>query len=436
MMGLLAFAPIGVLELLIVCLIGLPVLIGGLVLLVVLAKKAPKAFATVLVVGLMLLMFIGLPALLYLNQARRVVYPSEALVYKQPNTDTANAFSGVDTERIETQVGSAWLPEVEQQYDADVYASVESAGRALGKKIAPMLTHTIGGQPAPSIIRLSGVSQANQLDASAILHSAASVFREAFPEAKIMVEAAVPQDHIHQVDPQAVDVRLIESVWQTENVARGDHHTQQRSATLRLKVVGQSGETSTSVRLIHKPWVESFAAYSSSHPGQQHMLARSSSFADTAHQARQQAARDAAIHLAPMLQYQIQARSQHWIDLPAPQLTDVTQLEQAIMRGQFVVDSFTQRLSVHGGEVWREAILIDPNLNNGIHAMAQADGAVSVSRRSSLIGTIFSVAGLFLFIALMHWFLNAVTKGYYARPITITLTMAGIVGLLLLLLVA
>lgn len=325
--------------------------------------------------------------------------------------------------------GAAWLSVVDQEFDADVYPSARMAAKVVGWKIEKVIAKSIeqavkaGADPngtSFSIVQISGNfgspigGSVRHPETTLILGDLAEVLRKEYKAAEVLVESAEIEKRLD--DRTSISI-VVDIPTLTKTAAAWDQKKTEFSGSLRASVKSRYGEFSTTARFVEKPWVNQFSEFLATHPKLQLLQARSYSLATSESAARQQAYREAAKSLLPILRQRLgeyqraQSRGQliyfHESD---EQL--INRLVNEMNLGNHVADRFAQRLSRSYGDVWRETVLIQINTAK-LRSHTTQIHASSVARRNQLLSTIGKFVALIVFVCVFYFVLNAATKGYY-----------------------
>jgi hypothetical protein len=402
------------------------------VLLVILLAKAPKAalglLAAILVMGAVGL-FVAMPA-----SRRRVAYAPRGEEYaiaqigQQAERGTGSAVVIPESDRVfdgfvqepsglvqrlpsrprssaSSTPSPIWSEGVEQEFDADEYPSKRAAVRALGSRIDEAIGQAAGDGVAPVFISIFQEGNDRELAAELV-----SVVQEQFPEAKCGVEAGLrnAEDGEVGITLYLSDLRLEPAEW------AGSPRESSSSGRVEATVFGQGGTTSVGRRFVEKPWVVDFASFANSRPGKKYAIARSRQTCTSENDAMEQALADAAVLLTRMIGEEMRGAG------PLGSAVQVTSTD--VLGGDIIVDRFVQGLFGSASKIWRSALLIDtsgPKLAWLIEGKSRAAHSVRMTW-ARMIGSAFGVVAL---IAVIYFFLNMATRGYYEW----SLRIAGIV---------
>jgi len=411
----------------------------------------------------------------YVNNARQMTRdvvtsvkptPSQSIVLDR----VAEEFSG-DTAWSEAALGggTAWLPEVEEKFEADVHSSPEAAARSLGRRIAEVLEDALAHDAEPRTMRVEQEGL-EFFDASSVVSSVVEVLRETLKTTAVSVETAGINDEVQAeidgsisvvvrfpldqitvepIEPNQIDdnphlkinQRMLDALHnvltETANANTDDRTKHLRlAAEIRQKVQGfaqvagaiqvsisGNGEPLTlTARFVEKPWVDGYAEFVSRHAGRRWLLVRSSRFASSEEEARRAALEQASRHLIEKelvdndstgmpthVQNAMQSDLQHQLDVG----------------GKYLVDRFAQCLKRPYGDVWWEAILLD--LSNREPVLPRAQQMVRQHKIRKLSRTVAMVA-LVLVVCALYAILNTLTKGYYKTAIVCGMALLFVLG--------
>ncbi|MBI1314149.1 hypothetical protein GC176_22875 [bacterium] len=326
-----------------------------------------------------------------------------------------------------TDVSTAWLPEVDEQFEADVYPSAELAGRALIRDWAGHLDKILSkGVDRPVLIRLTSQNRTPDIDELAILEAMDELVRKQFPEAGTLVTTTPEPQKDGELKAGEVTIELSVSQFVSRKrgyaSAAGRGNSTEISGTLRADFKGHTWRLSHSTRFVEKPWLTSTSEFLSLRHGTTYLVLRCSQLASSA----EEASRDVLEQAASRLGFLIDPRRNQGLPRPA----SLIMLEQ-LEAGKYIADRFVQKLKRPYGEVYREAILLDigaTNLQDMIQASlkesrqyAAASQRQTARRVDSGLGILIVVGSLTALYLLLNW----LTKGYYRGPLTVALCLAG-----------
>jgi hypothetical protein len=308
-----------------------------------------------------------------------------------------------------------WSEGLEQEFDADVYPSKLAAARALGLQMAAPITKTAGDPNTPFEVVL--FQEGNGRD---LVAEFARSLEKKIPNLKYSTEA-----DLRNIRPGEVGVTFRLDV--TRETVKLDARNDSVSSSVKIvspaltdsgSIVAtaftESSRASGETRFVEKPWVENFAAFANSRPGEHYIIVRSNGTCTSESEAHQQALDDARARLTEALGRQNQ---RDFAGLPLPTITT-----QDVLQGNFIVDRFAQSFSGSAGRIWRQALLIDVS-GPKLAQLANAKTHESRQMRESWARMGFSVIGVLVLIGVIYFFLNMATMGYYEW----SLRIAGIV---------
>jgi hypothetical protein len=335
------------------------------------------------------------------------------------------------------EVSAAWLPEVDEQFEADVYPSTKLASQAL---VREWLRHfdklQAKGVDKPKLIRMVCDSRTPDIDTLVLLEAMDELVQKKFPETGTLVITGA--EARKKVEPQAgeIEIRLTVSQSVLRSLRRSSSSESGRSAEISgILLAGFKAPTwslSFSTRFIEKPWLTATSEFLSLRHGTTYLVVRCSQLASSG----EEATRDVLGRAANWLGHLIDPRENQGL----PRASSAMMLEQ-LEAGNFIADRFVQKLKRPYGDVYREAVLLDvgsSNLQDMIQlAMSEASAHQAATERRSAT-QISGVVGLLVVVGALtglYLLLNWLTKGYYRGPLTVALCVAGsgaIVGAIML----
>lgn len=319
-----------------------------------------------------------------------------------------------------------WAPGVEREFSADVYPSRLAAARSLGLRMDASLRKTVG-EPNASVEMIIFQEGAGRDFVAEFTRS----LEEKMPDLKHSVEA-----DSRNIRPGEVGVtfRLDASTYVVNysQDSRGDARYAKfesgpvESGGIVASVFTTDRRVSVETRFIEKPWVEGFAAFASTRPGEQFVVARSVGTCTSESEANQQALEDARGQIAELV-----SRSFKWQPavLPQPQITPTD-----ILRGGFIVDRFTQSFEGSAGRIWRQAMLIDVS-GSRLAQLGNQKAREVRSERMSWARMGSSAVGVIVLIGVIYFFLNMATRGYYEWSLRIAGVVLAVVAVISVLMV-
>lgn len=362
--------------------------------------------------------------------------------------------------------GGAWLGSVDTTFEADLYASPEAAGGALGRQVViemreggvdwglPKRTLVIGGEVSESVLR--GVVNSIEKLLSEQMHAEGHDVGVALEDDFLWVgvvpgaEGAGVQQIVnitrmhkgHGIDlaPGKQDVR--QEDWDVvvrlkiEEEQEADEFEDivvdegSAEAVMRLEAQISKGLDATvagrvvSVDFVNKPWVGAFDAYASLHPERSMVLARSGDLATSAEEAHRAAVEHGARELARRVGGKVDE-------------IGISMARQGIESSEFVTDRFVQKLSRPYGDVWREAMLVETDLEALAKRVAKADAqhvrethTQVVHERKTWAGMAGGVLGVIVLVGGMYLVLSYATRGYYDWWLRLAVVVFGGAGVL------
>jgi hypothetical protein len=330
--------------------------------------------------------------------------------------------------------GSPWSNAVEeyQDFEADVYPSLEAAAEALGRRVGQRLMQTTetddGVTPSIYVWRdeVSGGDAA--FITRDVLEAVADGLRQKVDEpAYVSVERPV----------SGVVVNVAIQDIHFENHSRWRKKVESRSGGLALRVETPEGPFSVSTRFAEAPWVVDRTSFAREYAKGDWLVAYSDGTHTTHEDARKDALTTAAESLLPLARTRINhlsgsdqqqfkqqmAKDPNWLrDRVADELRS----------RNLVTDQFTQQFDRSYGPVWREAVLVDaaPKRIEQIARSLVQGINVRVAHQKTTWFSFIALAGL---IFGTYLFLNMATKGYYAWMLRAALLVGlAVLGLVIL----
>lgn len=316
-----------------------------------------------------------------------------------------------------TVAGRPWTDAVEehQDFEADVYPSIESAVEALGRRAGRRLMKDIGPSHEPThsvYVWRDETSGSGELVVTRdVLEAAARGLREnVASHVEVSIETPPTRDDI------ALRVSIQEMRFENHN--RWRSHTESRSGAVALRVQTPSGPFSISTRFADTPWLIDRTGFARQYANGDWLVAYSDGTHSTHEGAREDALNAATDVLLPLAQArisQLRGSDQHRFAQEMAKDPDWlrNRVADELVSRNLVTDRFAQRFDRPYGTVWREAVLVDAAPTR-VEAIARSlvqgvDAKVTHQRY-----TWFSFIALAGLIFGTYLFLNMAMKGYYA----------------------
>jgi hypothetical protein len=312
-----------------------------------------------------------------------------------------------------TVAGTPWSDAVEQfqDFEADVYPSMQAAAEALGRRVGQRLMEA--ADAGDSDKRSIYVWRDGDLGAISrdVLEAVATGIRQKLDEpAYVSVERPVSND--------AVAVGLAVQEIQFDNHNRWGKKAESHSGSIAVRVKTPDGPFAVSTRYIEIPWVADRSAFAASYSNGDWLVGYSDGTHTTHEEAKQDAiwaATDVLLPLAKSRISQLSSSDQHHF---AQQMQkDANWLRNRVadelVSRNLLTDRFAQRFDRPYGTVWREAVLVDasPKRVEAIaRSLVQGVDAKVTHERNTFI-SFLALGGL---VFGTYLFLNMATKGYYA----------------------
>jgi hypothetical protein len=321
-----------------------------------------------------------------------------------------------------TVAGRPWTDAVEehQDFEADVYPSLESAAEALGRRAGQRLMTFIGASHEPThtvYVRRDGVSghtenqSGDMIITRELMEAVAAGLRQKLEElAYVSVEQPPTPEDI------AVNVAVPEVSFENHN--RWRTHTESRSGSIALRVQAPDVPFSISTRFADTPWLTDRTGFVRQYANGDWLVSYSDGTHSTHEGAREDALYAATNVLLPLAQArisQLPASDQHRFAQQMAKdpgwLRD--RVADELVSRNLVTDRFAQRFDRSYGTVWREAVLVNASptrVEEIARSLVQGVDAQVTYQRNTWF-SFFALAGL---IVGTYLFLNMATKGYYA----------------------
>jgi hypothetical protein len=324
-------------------------------------------------------------------------------------------------------LSAAWLPEVDEQFEADIYPSAELASRALIREWLGHFDKLVAkGTGKPEMVLIVCDSRTPSIDTLGLLEAIDELVQQKFPEARTIVTTGPEAKENYEPKGGELAIRLTVSQFVTTNVARQTSRDPSRKAEISgVMTAGFKAPTwsfGLSTRFIEKPWLTATSEFLSLRHGTTYQVVRCSQLASSG----EEASRDVLGQAANRLGHLIDPRE----DQGLPRAASAIMLEQ-LEAGKYIADRFVQKLKRPYGDVYREAILLDIG-NTNLRDMIQvalsetAEHQRATERRSAT--RISGGLGLLIVLGVLtglYLLLNWLTKGYYRGPLTVVVCMLG-----------
>lgn len=341
-------------------------------------------------------------------------------------TSELSASDTSDDQRASVTVaGNPWTDAVEefQDFEADVYPSLDAAAEALGRRVgARLLETTTSSEDDVQSVYVWRDEGLEYIDRS-VLEAVASGLRQKLDEsAYVSIERPALKDDI------VVNLAVQEIQFENHNRWRMKTESQSGAIALRVQLPGESFSVST--RFADAPWVEARTSFASSYANGDWLVG----YSDGTHTSHDEARHDAIIAASDALLPLAQARINRLSASDQHRFAQQMQKDPNWLRNKvadelvsrnLATDRFAQRFDRPYGTVWREAVLVDasqPRVEEIARSLVQGlDSKISHDR-----ATWFSFAAMLGLVFGTYMFLNMATKGYYAWTLRFA-AAAGIV---------
>lgn len=305
--------------------------------------------------------------------------------------------------------GPLWADGIEQEFAADVYSSPQAAAYSLGRRFFALAQQSESNSQPGEVLLIEG-SAPNEL---------LMRFREGllsqFGSAKIYIgplPANPPQAGqmvvtLAQNETDGSTIRLPE-ISRVDNLRNEQWlPAGNQKGTLEAAVQTAAGKYHESAAYDQRQWLDEFPQFVSRHPQGTWLAVASQETATSDFEARQQAenrAVEAVFHL--LENSRISLGPNYSLGL------------EDLKRSGFIADEYSQQFNGLAGPIWRHAVLLEVSPERLAMLRDQrAEIARTVHRSwARLIG---SFLGMIAMICVLYAFLNAATKGYYARSLAV-----------------
>jgi len=374
------------------------------VLLIVLLAKAPRAGIGVLVALVAMwiaAVFVAVPV-----SHRRVAY------VERPDPIAPAVLS-----RPQESIGAPpiWSEGMDVEFDADVYPSQTAAVRALAAQIQEPLKQAIADVNAPAeiVILQEGIQQS-------LVSAFQRAIQDGLPDVPCSVEAGLRNIRVGDGE---VGLTLRREMT-TREIPQGQDTgltilRPVEAGRLVAKVSGIDRRPSVEANYVEKSWVADFASFANERADRQFFIARSRSACTNEYQARREAVQDACRQVAQIIREQGRSpRGGSWSVNPSD-------IEEAGL----VIDQFVQSFDGSTGDIWRQALLLDVSTAPLRRLETRISSVARVSRMTwaRMIG---SAVGVVALIAVIYFFLNMATRGYYEWSLRIAGVVLAIVAVI------
>jgi len=320
------------------------------------------------------------------------------------------------------QPESAWLPEVERLFPADVYPSLEAAARHLARIAPPAIGRVSPDSAIPEqMVVFTYGSRVIPTDRIP-LEEFASTLRTAYPAARVVALPPLTDGMKHRDSGIAVGL----SCGGGDGTSRQPTHAEAFTGRMTATVNGRVLSEELHADVIEKPWLDE-SRFLSTPEGRSRLVVRSARLHSTAAAARDDALDEARRLVLPI----VGSAGRH----PQAAAFLTREVQRQLAQGDLVADRFVQRLETPHGAVWREALLLDLDTArlSALHSGAQNEALVTERQGMSRVaGLCFIMAA----IVVLYWLLDWITRGYHRRSLSLFLGLVAMGGLTLLLLIA
>ena len=124
-------------------------------------------------------------------------------------------------EALKSHSGVAWYPEVEERFRADIHPSMRAAGRALGRKLLPLIGDVTFEEVDPPFINIVQIHGSNfRKDAVKALDGLTEVMQNRFPNSKFFLGQGIHPNGVPAFDQNSIAIRLLGAEIESTNKPR------------------------------------------------------------------------------------------------------------------------------------------------------------------------------------------------------------------------
>jgi len=319
-----------------------------------------------------------------------------------------------------TPAAPIWTEGIEDQFEADVYASKEQATAALAGQASLLLSQVMEDKTAPMAATVFGDSDLTVQ----LLNTFADELREQSNLSQVVVQTILPTAMPSGPNTATIVLDMPKHQHQVQSLGRLDYAPD--SGTLRIRIHGPSAKTwMRTAEFLEKPWVNNLGDVLNKNQDATLAIARSNGICTSQLEAQQQAMASVRSLVTQELQR-----------LPRPHTVLTGELAVSDLdakANELIVDRFTQSFRGTAGRIWRQAVLLDlshSKLNQTLNTKVR----VARVRHKAVASRLGSLLGLALIVLVLYIFLNAATKGYYGitlKTVAFVLVTAAIAAVTL-----
>jgi hypothetical protein len=309
-------------------------------------------------------------------------------------------------------------------FQPDVFPSQEAAAKGLARKLVSALTGAKEFDPQQHAIVLAGDASADAMT------RVVETLSDEFPSLCVTVARS---EEAQRGDASVIGIELRVTV--SEKLPSPFRSRRELPAgTVTMTVSGpMTGQRVLTARYVDKPWVDDWASFTNSETKGRWLRGQTEHAVPTESEALARAHSAAAKALWPRVRQQMNERnagrpgaimvSEKWV---------CRQLESLLGRGKHVTDVFIQSYERPYGRVRRASILVDASADD-IDAMAVYCAKMARAEFGGKAVTWGATAAMSAVILLLYFFVNSVTKGYFAWRLRAVALLLGIAGILIVL---
>lgn len=286
--------------------------------------------------------------------------------------------------------GPIWSSYIEEEFAAESYSTPQAAAYGLGARLE------LGRSPNEILL-------AEDVIANDLLHAFMRGLQSRYENAEVYI-AAPPQEAPRE---DQVYITLTEPGGEENITITHMMPSINRQGRLEATIQNEKGKTIQSAAFDSRAWLRDYAEFASLSKEGQWLVVGSEEAATSAEEARGRAMEKAADVVRTGL-----GPSRRPFDLKTA--IGPGDLEA---RG-FIVDEYSQKLQGLAGPIWRHAVLLEVSPER-MAGLQQHAAQISYGMRMSWARLIGSFVAMIAMICVVYFFLNAATKGYYARSLAV-----------------
>ena len=382
--------------------------------------------------------------------------------YQQTITENSSYHMQTQKKPSYSSVEPFWQVTVENEFEADLYPSLEQTAKALGQKMAPKVASIATKQNSTLDAYITRTNWGSSETATMERKCQDSIRNEILnilqlPSLQLNVDKGTEgKRSAFPTGSMVLQVKMLN--WTRGPAPWARWSGQQTNGQLEVSLRYGREEIKESIAFVEKPWVTNFSLFLSLEPGDHYVIAQSKQPCTSSSEARRQALDDAAEQLA----YRIMKNADRYRELfnlgerSRWKLEDIQSLVRTELdssqsdrsqatagshavdsevsyvkvnnrRGKYISDRFVQGFQrPYGAKIWREALLVNMSKEN-IDELAGKYADTIREKRESWLRIVLSALGMLALVCVVYVFLNSATKGYYRAALRVAAVLLAIV---------